>query len=162
MKEELRRKLCLNHAYWINTLSREEIQSTGLLEKKDIVSARQYDVFATANFFNFIPWIASLELLSSIGLENVNHYNMSLGEKFISGLDREKYHLISPEEKSMRSHLVVVSSNNPACNLDIFKELKKRGFHTAFWKGNIRISPHVYNTQEQIDQLLQCLSNLNV
>ena len=42
----------------------------------------------------------------------------------------------------------------------IFSELNTRGMCTALWKGNIRLSPHVYNTPEEINTVLGVLMGM--
>ena len=53
--------------------------------------AARYDVFATANFFNFKPWAASLEYLLGRGVEATRSHDEALVQRFLDGLDRRKF-----------------------------------------------------------------------
>ena len=155
-----RAALTLNQAYWTRQLSEEELMSEGPITLRDVDSARKYDVFGTANFFNFVPFSAALELWQTIGMECVLSYNDQLQQYFIDRLDKDKYQCISPTQADQRSSLIVISHRDSARNGDIHQKLTEKNLHTALWKNKIRIAPHVYNVQNDIDQLLDVLHSL--
>lgn len=157
IKPELRGRLSLNRAYWPAMLSDEDMRSEDVLTARDLKTARKYDIFGTANFFNFVPFKASIDLWLNIGLEHVRAYHDRLIDAFLSRLNSDQYDLISPREGSQRSSLVFISHRDKSRNEQIFKELAGKGIHMAFWKGNIRIAPHVYNTDEQMYKVAQVL-----
>jgi len=157
MKPELRERLQLNQAYWIAFLSQEELKNEGPLCWKEVTSARKFDVFATANYFNFVPFKTCVDYWLDIGLGTVRTHNQKLVDKLIEGLDPDQYVLISPREGRLRSDLVVISHREKSRNNDIFQQLSRQGITTALWKGNLRVSPHLYNTGEEIDVLLESL-----
>ncbi len=157
MKPELRQQLNLNQAYWIAQLSEEDLKSEGSLVYKDLKTARKYDVFGTANFFNFVPFKAAIDYFLKIGLNKVKAHNDTLIDQWIEGINNLPFDFISPREGRLRSSLVVFSHKNPDKNPAIFKQLLSKGIYPAFWKGNIRISPHVYNTSKEIERVLKAL-----
>lgn len=153
----LRARLDYNHAYWPAMLGPEELKSEGALSLKEDQSARKYDVFGTANFFNFVPFRYSIDYLLDIGIENISSHNQRLIDYTLERLDRSKYALISPEKGEFRSNLLVFSSHDRSKNMALHAQLTKNGVFTAFWKGNIRVSPHLYNTEADMDKFLACL-----
>ena len=157
MKPSLRQSLELNQAYWIAMCSSQDLESEGPLELRDIKTARKYDVFGTANFFNFVPFKAAINYWLKMGLENVRNCHAALIDRLILQLQNTPYEFISPKEGFARSSLVVISHRQKEKNLKIFEELKSQGIFTALWKGNLRISAHVYNTLKDIDQLAMVL-----
>ena len=160
IRPALRENLILNQAYWISLLSAQELKEEGPLELKELKTARKFDVFGTANFFNFVPLKAALDYWHKIGLENVSSYHNFLMDQVIQGLKETKYQLISPEKGQARSSLIVFSHPQKEKNEEIFKGLLDRGIYAALWKGNIRISPHVYNTNEEIILFLSVLKKM--
>lgn len=160
IKPELRDQLQLNRAYWPAVLCEEELKSEDALTFKDLKSARKYDVFGTANFFNFVPFKASIDYFLDAGLENVRAYHDWLMDCLIAGLNTDQYDLISPKEGKQRSSLVVLSHKDKEKNERIFKGLTEQGIYTALWKSNLRIAPHVYNTQEEIKKVLNILHKM--
>lgn len=157
IKPELREQLKINRAYWIPMMSEEELKKEGPLQLKDLKSARKFDVFGTANFFNFVPFKSAIDYWLKIGLDQVQSYQQDLIGHLISNLDTNRYELISPSERENRSSLVVISHQDKKENVKIFKALLSQGIYTALWKGNIRVSAHVYNTKEDIDRFLGAL-----
>ncbi len=158
IKPELRRRLKLNQAYWQFMLTEEELQSEEPIKLRELTTARKYDMFATANFFNYAPWRTAIEYWLDVKLENVERFNHQLIDQFISALDPKKYRFISPKEGQGRSNLIVISHQDPSLNAKIQRDLIAQGIYTAYWKGHIRVSPHVYNTTDEIGRLCEMLN----
>jgi cysteine desulfurase / selenocysteine lyase len=160
IKPELRNELHLNQAYWGSLLSAEELTREGPLTLKDLKTARKYDVFCPANFFNFVPFKTAIDYWLEVGVDNVHAYHNELIDKLVNWLNGRHYDLISPKEGRLRSSLVVLSHKNKDRNKKIFKDLTGQGIYAALWKGNLRIAPHIYNTEEEIEQLVQALDRM--
>ncbi|MBZ0167448.1 MAG: aminotransferase class V-fold PLP-dependent enzyme [Candidatus Omnitrophica bacterium] len=157
-KPDLRKNLRVNRAYWSAYLTQEELLSEGPLVRKKLDSARMLDVYGTANFFNFVPLNAAIRYWLTISLEEVQRYNARLVNRIFEELDPELYDIISPGPVEQRTNLVVVSHKDPACNERLHRSLLDRQIYTAFWKGRIRIAPHVYNDESQIQRLVDFLN----
>jgi len=161
IKPELRDQLTLNHAYWSAELSEEELRSEEQLSLKDLKTARKYDVFGTANFFNFVPFQAAIDYWLEVGMDCVKVYHDQLIDSLIGNLDTGQYELISPQKGKRRSSLVVFSHREKSKNQKIFNDLKEQGIYTAFWKGNIRIAAHVYNTEKEMSKVADALNGMS-
>jgi cysteine desulfurase/selenocysteine lyase len=160
IKPGLRETLKWNNTYWQFVLSGEELQSEEKIVYHDIKSAKRFDIFATANFFNFVPFKTAIDFLLDVKLEIVQKYNSELIDQFISGLDQKKYRLISPAKGPARSGLIVFSHQDSKRNDQIHRDLIAKGIYTALWKNNIRVSPHIYNTSKDIQTLLDFLNKI--
>lgn len=160
IKPALRKRLTLNHAYWAAMLSREDLLEECPLRLKDIQTARRFDVFGTANFFNHVPLKTAIDYWLDKGLENVKAHNDALIDRLIAGIRDADYELISPENGKKRSSLVVLSHADRTRNTQIYEILLSRGIYTALWKGNIRLAPHVYNTAQEIDWTVNVLREM--
>jgi cysteine desulfurase/selenocysteine lyase len=158
IKKEVRQQLNYAQNYWINIMDEASLNSEGPIHLKDDHSSRRYDIFGTANFFNYVPWTASIEYLLSIGMDRIDGHNQALVDQIIDGLGRESFDLISPRLKKERTNIVVFSSKDPSQNAHLFDYLKNKGFYLAFWKNRLRISPHIYNTSQEIEALLAALN----
>ena len=157
MKKELREKLNYQQAFWVNVMSEEELTSTEDLHFTPQTSAKSLDVFGTANFFNFVPLTASVEYFLQIGIANISTLIAQRVERFISGLDKQSYALLSSLEKEKRSALIVFSHKDRKKNDAIFRKLLENKIFLAKWKGNLRISPHIFNTNTDIEKTLDVL-----
>lgn len=160
MKPELLESLQYNQTYWLAQMTAVDLgrESSELSLPKGPPSARTYDVFGTANFFNFKPWAASVEYLLKQGIDRIAAYDQRLVEQFIHGLDSKKYDLASPKTGESRSTLVFVSHRDPTRNDEIQMRLGEAGIDVAYRKGKLRLSPHLYNTSAGIEKALAVLN----
>jgi selenocysteine lyase/cysteine desulfurase len=133
------------------------LNTDGPVQLKDDRSARRYDVFGTANFFNYVPWQASINYLVQIGLDQVGNYNRALVDKIVDGLDPKRFDLISPKPRNERTNIVVFSSKVVSQNAALYEYLKEKGFYLGLWRNKLRISPHIYNTPQEMEGLLTAL-----
>jgi len=159
MRRELLDSLEYNQAYWLATQTADDLGSRQAdVSLRDDLGARAYDVFGTANFFNFKTWAASIEYLLSLGIEQIADYDTSLVSRFVNGIDSRKYELISPPDGPARSTLIFVSNRQPEDNREMFETLKHAKVDIAYRRGNLRLSPHLYNTGDDIDRALSILN----
>ncbi len=114
------------------------------------LGARGYDVFGTANFLNFLPWAAALEYLLAQGTEAIAAYDQALTGQLIGLLGDSGYRFVSPTAPGQRAAIVVISAADPHDNEAARQRLTEAGIDAALRAGNIRLSPHLYNTSGQI------------
>jgi len=107
-----------------------------------------------------MPWAAAVEYLLAQGLEQIEMYDDMLVSRLINGLDLAKYELISPQQGVTRSTLVILTHRERERNIEIFATLRREGIAIALREGNLRVSPHLYNTVDEIDDLLSILSSV--
>ena len=127
------------------------------LRLRDDLGAAAWDVFGTANFLNFRPWTASVEYLLGLGIERVAAWDQALVERFLQGLDPDRYRLVSPRQGPPRSTLVVFGHREADRTEALFERLTAAGVDVALRRGQLRISPHLYNTEADIDRALEVL-----
>jgi selenocysteine lyase/cysteine desulfurase len=138
-------------------LDKPALDSTGPLQPVEDDSSRRYDVFGTANFFNFYPLAVAIEYLQKVGIPDIQFHNDGLVEQSIKGLMSAGYRVISPQKKGERSGVVFFSHQDPDKNGKIFNQLLEQGIYPALWKGNLRITPHLYNTAQDIEKLISAI-----
>jgi cysteine desulfurase / selenocysteine lyase len=156
----LRESLQYNQSYWLAMQTADDLaKEQGIPALRDGLGARRYDVFGTANFFNFKPLAASVEYLLAQGIENIEAHDQRLVTRLIQALDPKKYDLLSPRDGAMRSTLVFISHKEPARNSEIYEKLRNENVYVAFRAGKLRFSPHLYNTEAEIDQALSVLNS---
>jgi selenocysteine lyase/cysteine desulfurase len=158
IRSELRATLDYNQNYWLAMLSSDDLgrEDIDLTPRGDPGAAR-YDVFATANLFNFKTLAASIEYLLEHDIEAVRRHDEALVQRLIDGLDRRKYRLTSPEAGSRRSTLVFIEPVERERAEEIHRALQTQRVHAAFRAGALRLSPHLYNTPGDIDRALEAL-----
>jgi cysteine desulfurase / selenocysteine lyase len=158
IRPELRESLTYRQAYWLT----HQLATFGDFDRAGEyelghVGAAAYDVFCTANFFNFSAWTASVKLLIEAGIERVSAHDQTLVQQLIDGLDEGTYELLSPRHSPARSTLVYVTHRQRDLNESVHRQLERAGIDIALRDGNLRFSPHLYNTAEDIDRALDLL-----
>lgn len=99
---------------------------------------------------------ASLDLINQIGIENIESRILVLTDQLATGLKEKGYHVISSRQKEEKSGIVSFSHAKQHLN-DIYQLLQKNNVVCALRGNGIRLSPHVYNTEEEMDQVLNLL-----
>jgi selenocysteine lyase/cysteine desulfurase len=159
VKGELRNQLKPSQTYWLPHVWGQE-NLTDYKMREDIGSA-SFDVFCTANFLNFVPWQASTDYLLEVGIAEVEKHNRKLVEALVNGIEKAKYHLINASECSRQSAIVVVSHVVDQRNSKIHAALAKAGIDIALRNGNLRFSPHLYNTVDEVRRLVSVLNSVS-
>lgn len=156
---ELREALEYNQAYWLAMQTAEDLKSALDIPRiKENLGARKYDVFGTANFFNFVPWTASINYLLEQGIDRIKLHNDALVRRLIDGVDPGRYHICLPARDDRRSTVVFISHEDAGRNPEIHEELKRNGIHVSLRAGLLRFAPHLYNTADEIDEALSILN----
>ena len=160
IRPKILQSLTYNKAYWLSMMTADDLENNlDEIEYPEKQIMGKYDIFGTANFFNFMPWKAAVEYLLQIGIENIEVYNKKSVKFLIEGIDRDKYDIVSPIEEDCRSTLVFFSHKNPNNNKDIYHILKSKKTHIACRNGKLRLSPHIYNTVQDLEKALKILNS---
>jgi selenocysteine lyase/cysteine desulfurase len=100
---------------------------------------------------------ASLEMLKSIGVDAIANRLKALTDRLITGLESKGYQIISPRGLGAWSGIVSFKSPRHK-HEEIVKTLRKdHRIEIALREGRLRASPHFYNTEQQMDRLVEML-----
>lgn len=158
MRPDLRTSLTYNQAYWQTLFTAEGLAQDELdLHPPDPADPRRFDILATANFFNYVPWSAAIELVLDRGPDRIEAHDQALVARLLDNIDRQHYDILSPTEPSERSTLVFLSAKDAGRNAEIYRTLAAAGVDIAFRAGKLRISPHFYNTESDVDRAVEGL-----
>jgi selenocysteine lyase/cysteine desulfurase len=97
------------------------------------------------------------------GMPAIEERILGLTEYAMNGLERLGYPIISPRGEGERSGIVSfrVHTERPELTVvQIVEKLAERGITVAARGEGVRISPHFYNTIQDLDQLLNALEDL--
>lgn len=120
---------------------------------------------SSTNRLPIVGMDAALGVFESIdgGMQAVETRILGLTDHAIAGLERLGYPVVSPQGDSERSGIVCFKPHPARQNVgvqDIVDELVSRRIYVAARNDIVRISPHFYNTLEEIDVLLNELEEL--
>ncbi len=131
-----------------------------MFEEADLYDITSVDLSKTASRFevgqpstiSFIGATEGMKILLDCGIENVRRRIAKLTDHLIDELKNLGLKLQTPEEKQSRSAIVNVKVNNP---LKVVDKLRRKKIVVSARANGIRISPHFYNTSEEIDAFLR-------
>jgi selenocysteine lyase/cysteine desulfurase len=98
--------------------------------------------------------IAGMELMQEIGIADTREHVLGLTDRLIDGIDALGGIVVTPRAHDRRGALVCVASTDALALVDA---LAGDGIVTSERDGNLRVSPHAYNTEDDIEAVLAAL-----
>jgi selenocysteine lyase/cysteine desulfurase len=94
----------------------------------------------------------AMKMLLDFGVENIHKRIVQLTDHLIENVKRLRLKVQTPLEKHHRSGIVNFKIREP---VKVVEKLKKKGIIVSARDNGIRVSPHFYNTEEEIDKLVK-------
>jgi selenocysteine lyase/cysteine desulfurase len=159
IRPELLQDLDYHQDYWLAQMKQTDLAHEGGYELRPDLGAERYDVFGTANFFNLVPWQAALELLAEVGVDVIAAHDQRLVDIIVGELDGSpRLHVVSPVSGPARAAIVIITHADPSRNEDLYATLRDGGIDVALRAGQIRLSPHLHNDEDDIHAALRLLT----
>ena len=98
------------------------------------------------------------EVLDEVGIEAIAAWNRVLTDRLLDGLDAAGLPWLAPREPEARTAIVMVQ--HPRAE-PVVERLGERGIIVDHRAGYVRVSPHFYNTLEEVDRLVDELGRLS-
>jgi cysteine desulfurase / selenocysteine lyase len=112
----------------------------------------------TSNRLGLAALATSLGLLEEIGITAIEAQNRALAEYLYAHLARNtRVQVVSPPDPARRSQIIVFTLGNQERDATLALALAEQGIIIALRPLGLRVSPHFYNTEEEIDRLLAAL-----
>jgi selenocysteine lyase/cysteine desulfurase len=99
--------------------------------------------------------IAGMELMEEVGIGETREHVNGLNERLIAGVDELGGTVVTPREAERRGALVCVAATDAAA---LVNALAEDGIVTSERDRNLRVSPHAYNTEDDIDAVLRAFA----
>jgi selenocysteine lyase/cysteine desulfurase len=114
-------------------------------------TASRFEV-GSPSTISFVGAAEAMKMLLSFGTDHTKRRIMKLTDCLIDAVKDLGLKLQTPEEKSCRSGIVNFKTVKPQ---KMVEKLKKKGIVVSARAHGIRVSPHFYNTEEEIDKLME-------
>jgi cysteine desulfurase / selenocysteine lyase len=116
---------------------------------------------STPNTLGMIGLESSLDLFLHIGVESIYTHIIKLLDIFVEGIASNKSFFVESDlSEKHRSNIIIFSHNDKTKNPLIQCELEKKNIFIAIREGYLRISPHLFNNEADIKNLLSALKNI--
>ena len=141
-------------------------ESANSTESKGLTYKESPDRFQTGfrNYVGLAGMVSSITLLQNLGLDNIRKHIMKLSNLFIDEIGKiPESKVFGPEDETKRTSIVSfdIKKNDPEKIVSILAE---KGIIIArreiYEKPILRISPHVFNTKDDILKLVEELKKL--
>jgi cysteine desulfurase/selenocysteine lyase len=99
---------------------------------------------------------AAIDLFLEVGPEKIEEYLLDLTNYLAERLSEKGYDVVSSRRRSEASAIVTCKHERHTPR-DLYWLLRSKNIITAPRAGRLRISPHFYNTREEIDALIEAL-----
>ena len=100
---------------------------------------------------------ASLELLETYGAEKIADYLDELTDYLCERLQEKNYEVVSSRAPGEKSQIVCIRPLDGLSAMHLYHHLGGRKIVTAPRGDRLRISPHLYNTSQEVDELVKAL-----
>jgi selenocysteine lyase/cysteine desulfurase len=139
--------------------------ATGWFADEDIfkMDHRDYSPARTASRFqagtppipSIYAGVAAIGLLQETGVDAIRDHVLALNSRLLAGLDELKATTVTPRRPKRRGALVCVKSTDAPA---LVTALGREGIVTSERDGNLRISAHLYNADDDVDAVLDALA----
>jgi selenocysteine lyase/cysteine desulfurase len=99
----------------------------------------------------------SLEMLRSIGVENIEKHLAQLTDHLCDSLQGKNYEIVSSRVPGERSQIVCLNHLGGLGANEIYHDLEEKKIIVSAREGRVRIAPHLFNNLEDIDRLVEAL-----
>ncbi len=120
------------------------------------VDARRFET-GTQNTVGIVGMGACVDLLLNVGMEVVEQRILDLTQQLVDGLCAGGYEVLSSRRSGEASGIVTCRKQDGTSTTEIFNCLYEAGIIITDRGGWLRLSPHVYNTEEEISQTLDLM-----
>jgi len=114
-------------------------------------TASRFEV-GSPSYISFMGVNEALKMLLHFGIVNVEKRILKLTDYLIEQLKNVGITLKTPEEPQCRSGIVLAKLDKPK---EVYEALAKKGIIVSARANGLRISPHFYNTEAEIDTLIE-------
>lgn len=109
---------------------------------------------STVNCLGMIGLESSIDLFMKLGVENIFSYILNLIDVFMYELKDSDYRIESDLSSEHRSNIILFSHADKSKNEFVHRELEKKNIFISYREGYLRLSPHIFNNEQDIKKLI--------
>jgi len=146
--------------YWMALQGSENFSALKFDDPKPAASAKRWDSPEWASYFNFnlVAMDTSVDLVLRMGPDRVLSHNRKLIDFMFERLPKDRCVPASPIDAAQRGPYGCFAARSPEKTGELYQRLRKENIIVSLREGNIRVSPHLYNTERDIDRLISVIT----
>jgi len=158
VREALVEQLEVGDIRWLNVEGAENFNRLPREGWRLVAGARRWDATEVSSFLNLSAMKASLEFLLQVGVAEIEQQARALSDYLVEHLPRDRCVLRSPREAARRGVFVCVAARTPEKTAELWQTLRNRQIFVSLRQDALRVGPHIYNREWEIDRLLGVLA----
>jgi len=146
--------------YWMAVAGSDNFSSLSFDDPKPAPAAKRWDTAEAASYFNFnlVAMDVSIDFVVRVGPDTVAAHNRKLIDQMYERLPKDRCVPASPLDATHRGPYGCFAARSPEKTAALYDTLRKAGVITSLRQGSIRVSPHLYNTERDIDRLISVVT----
>jgi len=154
VRKELQEHLRMPFASWLSVDWKFNFSDLFHYDLPYFDSARKFEL-GTYPYAHVHAMARALELITSLGVRNIQTHNHTLLDKLIGYLDGTGYYrIVSSLDKKHRSSILSFTSDGAK---KIYLKLRQEKIMCSFREGAIRVAVHLFNDESDIKKLIEVL-----
>ncbi len=147
--------------YWMAVAGSDNFANLNFSDPKPANSAKRWDTPEWASYYNLnlVAFDVSADFVVRMGPERVAEHNRKLIELLFERLPRDRCVPASPLDAQRRGPYGCFAARSPEKTAELYERLRKENVIVSLREGNIRVSPHLYNTERDIDRVVAVVTS---
>jgi selenocysteine lyase/cysteine desulfurase len=151
VRKDMLERLWPLSANWLSVVNRDDHLNYG----QPWIDAAARVEGSTWNLSGLVALNAILDMILEVGLPRIEARIMQLTGRLMDGLLSRGYDVVSSQAPHERSGVVCFRAKGDP--MDLLAQAQAQNIVIAVRVGVVRVSPHFYNTEEEIDRFLAIL-----
>ena len=146
--------------YWMALPGSENFSALKFDDPKPAHNAKRWDAPEWASYYNLnlVAMDASVEFVSRFGPETVFAHNRKLIDFLFERLPKDRCVPASPLDAAQRGPYGCFAARTPEKTAELYQLLRKENVVVSLREGNIRVAPHLFNSERDIDRLISVIT----
>jgi selenocysteine lyase/cysteine desulfurase len=147
--------------YWLAMEGAENFSALNLSDPKPSRSARRWDApeWASAFNMNLAGFDASLAWVERARPDVVRTHNAGLIDRMYARMPTDVVEAASPLDAARRGPFGCLQAGTAERTRTLYDALRRQHIVVSLRQGKIRVSPHLFNTEADIDRLVDVIAN---
>ncbi len=143
---------------WVNRQASEDFTRLTEYTEDYQLGARRFDSGQHSQFALNPMAIEAMRALNEITPEKIFAHVISFNEILVRGLSSLGFEVVPASSRT--GHMIGARAPLGLCVNDLSRRLREKDIFVSVRRNSLRISPHIYNTQQDIEKLLRELKRL--
>jgi len=141
--------------YWTGQ-NTDNFSELNFVDPEPCRDAKRWDAAEWATYYNFnlSAMAESVDFVLRAGPELVAEHNRALIEFMFSRLPEDRCVPASPLDRQRRGPFGCFTARQPEKTIELYQKLRRAKIIVSLREGRIRVSPYLFNSEQDIDRLV--------